>query len=470
MRHHTASTLLVALFTACGCVGAPPDEPEGSAASPVLVSTDGGAVSVFNCYRDDDGDGIGTGGAVGTAATSCGAGLAAVRGDCDDGDATKQGYFSCYRDADGDHWGAGSRASLCASSTCWSSDVADVGGDADDANAAVHPERSETAGDGLDNDQDGAVDETEMSFSRSGNNNTTTGFDVAATLNASSIYDMGTLYARVTWRALEDSATAHVGALTAVSHTAGSRGVTLSVTGLAAHDGGAVYSATVRFYARSVSPTGVVTYAAVGPGSDTYYTMTRPSSSAASAAARWNIVMRALEDWDDSEKGAIHEWETGWRTTRYGATTNAAWCTEFYVTMAKGDLYRMNTESEASGDHVENDTGDMQTWFGGYGSMLVARPTDAELADRAPGTWLGVDTDGDGDENHTEMLLAWDATAATPTYWAVAGNTTGNAGGAYLGSGHGDRVGVWSHSTATSTGGRRVLDAGRIHTSAMLDP
>lgn len=88
---------------------------------------------------------------------------------------------------------------MCAPSSCWGSGAANNPGDLDDANASVHPENSEVNGDGRDNDQDGLVDETEFLYSTTGYNNSATGFDLHARLNASSLINDGTLYAKVTW-------------------------------------------------------------------------------------------------------------------------------------------------------------------------------------------------------------------------------------------------------------------------------
>ena len=478
MRSHTnhrAPFLTVALAAAFGACAPVDDAPVGAAAQPQLSQPGGGGPAcVFTCYRDDDGDEVGVGAALGSTYCACGAGLALVNGDCNDHDSAAVARFSCYRDGDGDHWGTGARASMCAPSSCWGSGAANNPGDLDDANANVHPERAEVQGDGLDNDQDDRVDETEFLFSTAGYNNSATGFDLHARLNASSLYNDGTLYAKVTWWALANSALTTTTAVLTVPHAAGARDVTVPVTGVAASDTGTVIAATVEWQTRVSlygSP-GVYGYLARATPSDTYYTMTSPTSTTDAADARWNIVMRALEDWDDSEKGAIHEWESDWRTTRYGVTAPAtAWCTEFYATMAKDDLLSMNPLDEGALDLAkETSTTPMSNWFGQYAGMLEAMPSDGALAARAPGTWLGVDTDGDGVMNHTQMLLAWDTSRATPSFWVVQGNASGNSGARWLEGGHGQRVSVARSNATNANGTRFVHNAGRINANAMLDP
>lgn len=465
------TTALSATLCAAGCA---PDAETAVAVGEVQVSVDGGGACTMTCYADSDRDGVGAGPSLGSNFCTCGPGAAAVRGDCDDADALSWTNQSCYVDGDGDHWGTGSRVSRCAPLSCWGSGYANNPGDLDDRTANVHPERAEIAGDGLDNDQDGRVDETEFLYSTAGFANSATGFELHARLNDAAVYGNTTLYARVTRWALDDSATHTTTATMAVTHAAGARDVTLSLQGLTSADAGRVFGATVQWYTRlPAGPLGSPTvYLATGTASDTYYTMTSPTSTTDAADARWRIVMRALEDWDDSEKGAIHEWEPDWRTTRYGYEgTSLQWCTEFYSTMARDDLWHMNPLSEGSGDaQRENDTDDMVDWFSAYPGMHAANPSDIDLAGRAPGTWLGVDTDGDGVMNHTQMLLAWDVSAPQPAVWVVQGNATGTSGGAWLESGHGQRVDVSKYNTTHTDGTRHVMHTGRINANDMLDP
>lgn len=475
-RLSRTSLLSAALLAAVGAC-APVDDasaPTERAAQPQLVSVDGGPACTFTCYRDNDDDGVGVGAALGSTYCSCGTALALVNGDCNDNDAAAVSRFSCYADGDGDHWGTGARVSMCAPSSCWGSGAANNPGDLDDANAAVHPESAEVQADGLDNDQDGNVDETEFLFSTTGYNNSATGFDLHARLNASSLINDGTLYAKVTWWALDASATLTTTGIVNVAHAAGGRDVTIPLMGLTSADAGRAFGATVQFFTRlaAYGSPGTYAYLARPTASDTYYTMTSPTSTTDAADARWRIVMRAFEDWDDSEKGAIHEWESDWRTTRYGADADATeWCTEFYATMAKTELLYMNPQDEGASDPAtEEGTISMSNWFAQYNGMLEYMPSDTSLAARAPGTWLGLDTDGDGVMNHTQMFLAWDATAATPSYWVVQGNASGNSGGQWLGGSHGQRVSVTRYTTTVGAGLRRVHYTGRINMGAMLDP
>ena len=138
---------------------------------------------------------------------------------------------------------------------------------------------------------------------------------------------------------------------------------------------------------------------------------------------------------------------------------------------AKTELLYMNPQDEGALDlDTEEGTTSMSNWFAQYSGMLEHMPSDASLAGRAPGTWLGLDTDGDGVMNHTQMFLAWDATAATPTYWVVQGNASGNSGARWLEGGHGQRVSVARYTTTVGANLRRVHYSGRINMNSMLDP
>ncbi len=69
------------------------------------------------CFRDADGDGLGSANVTKSFSTSCGTGYVAKSGDCDDSDAKWQG-LKCYTDNDGDGKGGTLEAQLyCSSKT-----------------------------------------------------------------------------------------------------------------------------------------------------------------------------------------------------------------------------------------------------------------------------------------------------------------------------------------------------------------
>jgi hypothetical protein len=96
--------------------------------------------------------------------------------------------------------------------------------------------------------------------------------------------------------------------------------------------------------------------------------------------------------------------------TRFGAPQNRAWCTEFYAWVAGAYLRGIGSQ---------NDVGDMRDYFRSYDSWK-----DAYLIPEVagPGDYLYLDTDVDGDGNHSGMFLAYDRSQDLPVVWSLEGN------------------------------------------------
>ncbi len=108
-------------------------------------------------YLDSDGDGYAT--STTQSCTSPGANYTTTVleiGDCNDGDSTVHLQKGFYTDNDHDGYGTGTVIQLCASTAPLG--YADVNGDCDDNNAAIHPATTDTCN-GLDDDCDGLIDE-----------------------------------------------------------------------------------------------------------------------------------------------------------------------------------------------------------------------------------------------------------------------------------------------------------------------
>lgn len=123
------------------------------------------------CYFDGDGDGEGVGTAVESESLGCDVGgVSSVSTDCDDTDASRysaaaeiplnesdencDGEELCYADEDGDTYGDESVFRGSTELSCVDEGVANVGGDCDDAEAAVYPTATELAANGVDEDCD----------------------------------------------------------------------------------------------------------------------------------------------------------------------------------------------------------------------------------------------------------------------------------------------------------------------------
>ncbi len=338
-------------------------------------------------------------------------------------------------------------------------------GDFDDLNSEVHPRRSEAPFNNVDDDCDGKVDEPSFIYSPSGNNNTVDGFDLAIVINDAEVVE----FLNKTRSLLFTDETLAVGieyqslALTGRTFSRQPQGVgaaaafgdTIYIT---AHLGGLtpgrVYRARVQFYKRAVlNVAGVLTYThePVGGVSDWYYSMTDHSSRL--GQARKEIVLQGFFEFNLSE----HWGEVGyggrlaWDGTRYGADVGEAWCSEFYSTVASTALKDMGALSFIT---------PIADYFGPELFTTVTSPDDY-VGQARPGDYLALDTDSDGNLNHSNMFLAYDR--STGVLFTLDGNADGDDGGAATGIAR-SRVGgseVWvRESDPYDVGGWGRLDSG----------
>ncbi len=439
-------------YYACHC---------GSAAGTSLTHNDcddGNAArfQLKSCYADADGDDYGTGS---TSSVCVGStcetrvGYATVGGDCNDSNAARFQMKTCYADADGDHYGTGSSSSVCMGASCASpAGYAESSGDCDDTSASRHPFTTEVAENGLDDDCDGAVDDAATVSYSGGNDNTSTSFQIRAKLNgaeeiaaaAAAVASGGTLYARVHYRKLEEGSSSDLSypslllnyVAATVSHVGSSYYVEVTLPGLEA---GKVYRAALALYQGSLIiktriPNGDGSTASADDNTDTYYTMTRyaPGDDGPVRTARYNIVLNALY-----ERYYFHTHDMGnWNDTlrdRYDlAAADTAYCSEFYANAAKPFLEDLNPcDYDASRpwcdpsqtSHNESSLVEIRDWFidpRWVGSTPFAY-NDGDMTARKPGDWLGINPSSESSlGTHTQMFLAWDATAEK--YWYVEGN------------------------------------------------
>lgn len=309
-------------------------------------------------------------------------------------------------------------------------------GDCDDANAAVHPRRDELAFNGVDDNCNGPTDESEWLYSAAGNGNTDTSFRMTLKINSVDVRNaVPDLWVTVAYSRLTDTSVTHTQTFQVTAVNWFYPTATFTLTGL---------SPSTAYRARATLAKADGTY--LGSVSH-YYTTTDVSPSwwgEPQGATRTQIVLRALKEYDESERGRVgYRGSVARDGTRYGASLNEKWCTEFYAWVT-------NPWIDYSWYFTTTTTDGMSAFFGSegawYGSSSVA-----SLARR--GDYLGLDTDSprDGDVNHSGMVLAVDRRYDPPQVWTVEGNISGH------------RVNVQRRNIGTD-----VLKLGRI-TSGMLD-
>jgi len=136
-----------------------------------------------------------------------------------------------------------------------------------------------------------------------------------------------------------------------------------------------------------------------------FYTMT--DSPISSVHNRFLTVMRGLAEYYASQDGEVGYWgslsEDG---RRYGADRNEKWCSEFYVWVTRRFVEDM------SGTTVE----DIMDFFGDRAELHTAR----EIPVGQPGDYLPLDTDENGDLNHSAMFLAYEP--GESRVWNLEGN------------------------------------------------
>ncbi|MDB4964924.1 MAG: repeat domain protein [Myxococcales bacterium] len=246
--HLYRMALVAALLGGCSMPNDPSDV--ASVDDPLLCKTcggDGDPPPLVTCYRDNDRDGLGAGSAYKLA--SCTAGYVTNHADCNDSNAAVTLGSRCYRDADGDGFGnASSYVYACAA--CPSGYVADASdcndgsaathpqtceldldgdgytkpattcvsscpaaarqGDCDDGNASIHPEKYEIIENGIDDNCNRLVDESEFNYSDAtfaGTTSLTLDFALESVTAANRARSGQPLWALVTYAAMSNTGT-----------------------------------------------------------------------------------------------------------------------------------------------------------------------------------------------------------------------------------------------------------------------
>jgi hypothetical protein len=305
------------------------------------------------------------------------------------------------------------------SMTCPSGYV-DWATDCDDYNAAVHPFNDEIAFNGVDDNCNDVTDEPGPLYSAAGNANTASSFNVTFHVrHAQMVAAAGNLWVRLYLRKLSSSQTLVGLPMTQVTGlSAYYPYATVAVTGLTPST---VYSVFARFYAL----TGGVLMQ-VGPDSDLYYTTTDaavpvrgvPTTLAEAAGAqRTAMLLKAFKELDESNRGRVGYRGSVHRDgTRYSASLNEKWCTEFYAWVTK--TYVAYSSLPTTVDDAIDFFSDRSAYYSSPSLATVGRRAD----------YLPVDSDGNGLHNHSAMFLAYDTSSSPAIVWTIEGNRSNRVG------------------------------------------
>jgi hypothetical protein len=339
-----------------------------------------------------------------------------------------QGSMDCYNiidDLDGDGYArAGATAYHlnrgdglhCPNPGTW----VDKDGDCDDHNPSVHPRADEIGSNGMDDNcsallgdlQVRAADEPVAYFAgASGFDRTPTSFGMVVRLNDTLLAGWAarnmTLRAEVEIVSLD--ASNHVqrrmlpyapDVLPELAH--------LTVTDL---EPDKVYRAQVRFI--SCVLFSVTSSCRTTPWSNPFYGTT--GSYTTSGEMRAQVVSSALSQFNESSYQAVGY--GGGDGNRYGADYGEQWCSEFYSWVLDPYVHNWNT-----GGRPRTTDGLLFHFamVGGGQSPMVTDGWNVPSVGRR-GDYLAMDTDSDGEINHSGMLLAWDQDLQQA--WTVEGNS-----------------------------------------------
>lgn len=142
-----------------------------------------------------------------------------------------------------------------------------------------------------------------------------------------------------------------------------------------------------------------------------YYTTTLGGDP--KSLVRNRMILRGLKEFSDSEHGLVGQNGTvAVDGTRYGADKGELWCSEFYAWTGVGSLKGVNGLASVKR---------LTKYFRDHSGLMPASKI-AEVARR--GDYLSLDTDQNGDANHSAMFLAveFDEDAGQNFVWTLEGN------------------------------------------------
>jgi hypothetical protein len=372
---------------------------------------------------------------------------------------TETWTIKCWRaslyDTDGDGYARADATDAQRTTFTYTTEVMDcptgyvkARGDCDDSNASVYPRRLEVYGNGVDDNCDGKIDEPTVDYHYLGFSNTADGFTMrvrihdAATVAAFTTPGSQLVY-EVEYQKLVNTGVSSFTPKTVVASLTnlGYRRAEVRLTGLEAVR---VYRARIRFFQRVG---GVDT--PVGQQSDWYYTATSAASGVVSIA-RTAIVLRALYEYYLSAQFGYTGYlgKTYVNGTRYNAPANEGWCSELYCWSAAHELSVGHCASIRP----------VADYFDGFAAYTRVTDPDAVKSSLMRGDYLALDTNLDGDRNHSVMVLAYDS--HLDEVWTLEGNISGSTQGSSRMAGN--ETWIRTRSLETLHGWGKIV-------SAMLD-
>jgi hypothetical protein len=301
-------------------------------------------------------------------------------------------------------------------------------GDCDDNDPDVHPRRAEVYDNDIDDNCNDLVDEPSFYYRPNGLRNTQRSFDIAFSINDSEIYNtyesmFYNLRVEIEYQKLSNTGHTYYSGKKSLKSYFSLGPYSYAIASLTGLSRTTVYRARVRFYkssrlqkrsrygTRTISKT---SYTEIGDPSDWYYSTTDGSSNI--SKARTDILLQGFYEYDQGN----HRELVGYRGlsepdgTRYGAIRGEAWCSEFYSWVASHALSGMGHRPSVYR---------MMDYFNGN-SAGVSRPTLNQVKKKIKrGDYLGEDTSGDENKNHSAMFLDYDR--HTGQIWTLDGNSNG---------------------------------------------
>ncbi|MBL90387.1 MAG: hypothetical protein CMH56_01055 [Myxococcales bacterium] len=304
--------------------------------------------------------------------------------------------------------------------TGWVRSRGDCNDDPDEGGADVFPRRNEVYGNGRDDNCNDLVDEPDLIYSPSGHNNQTNKFDIPFFINDPEIKNVKanpwvSLKVEVEYQKLSNTnpETSFSSGLKSLKSYVAFGSITYGKVELDNLDPTTVYRARVQFYKTSRRRVGGLPIK-VGHPSNWYYSTTDGQSSISKARTK-ALLQGFYQYYEGNHRGLVgYKGAEDIDGTRYGADQGEAWCSEFYSWV---------TDHTLAGMGHRNNVSKMMDYFNEHDAGIY-NPTNYQVKNKIKrGDYLGEDTTGDDDKNHSAMFLDYDT--YRNVIWTLDGNSVG---------------------------------------------